>query len=114
MNNQLRKLNCYFHNVILQQRVLASQSADTLRKLAEKASDAEVKVQQLDKLRPIYGDYQKLSNELIPAAEKNLEELRQEKARLTDAHEDVQIYHSCSSYFMTLACHVMAPQKSAP
>ncbi|KAG0587113.1 hypothetical protein KC19_2G141300 [Ceratodon purpureus] len=77
------------HNFVKKQRVLASQSADTLRKLAEKASDAEVKVQQLDKLRPIYGDYQKLSNELIPAAEKNLEELRQEKARLTDAHEDM-------------------------
>lgn len=107
-SNQLRKLTYCFYNVILQQRVNASNSSDAMRVLAAKAQDADVKVQQLDKLRGVHDDYQKLSNELIPAAEKNLDELRQERARLTEAHEDVQIYHSCSSLFVILSCHVVA------
>lgn len=93
--------------MILQQRAKASNTADILRELAKGASEAEVKTQQLDKLRGVHDDYQKLSNELIPAAEKSLEELRQEKARVTDAHEDVQIYHSCSSLLVLPSCHVM-------
>lgn len=74
---------------VRKQRINASSYTDKLRESAAKAQEAEVKVQQLDKLRAIHDDYQKLSNELIPAAEKNLDALRQEKARLTDAHEDM-------------------------
>lgn len=74
---------------VKKQRVNASNSSDAMRVLAAKAQDADVKVQQLDKLRGVHDDYQKLSNELIPAAEKNLDQLRQERARLTEAHEDM-------------------------
>ena len=95
-------------NAILQQRVSASNSSDKLRGLAAEATEADEKVQQLDKLRVVYDDYQKLSNELISAAEKNLEELKQEKARLADAHEDVRIHHSFS--FLLLFRPVMLGQ----
>lgn len=90
--------------MILQQRINASSYTDKLRESAAKAQEAEVKVQQLDKLRAIHDDYQKLSNELIPAAEKNLDALRQEKARLTDAHEDVKLNRSFSLSFV-LSCY---------
>jgi len=88
-------LTCCFYNVILQQRVRASGYTDQLREHARHTAEAEMKVQSLDKLRAVHDDYQKLSNELIPAAEKNLVELRREKDKLTDAHEDVQIFRCC-------------------
>lgn len=51
-----------------------------------------MKLQSLDKLRAVHDDHQKLVNELIPAAEKSLVELKREKEKLTDIHEDVRLY----------------------
>lgn len=73
----------------VQQRVKASSTADRLRDLATQSSDAEIKVQQLEMLRVVQEDYQKLVKELIPAAEKALDQLAEEKARFSDAHDDV-------------------------
>lgn len=75
--------------MVLQQRLEASGITDTVRKHASLASEADMKVQALEKLRAVHDDYQKLSNELIPAAEKSLVELRRQKDSLTETHEDV-------------------------
>lgn len=73
----------------LQQRVKASGYSEQLREHARLTAEAEMKVQSLDKLRAVHDDHQKLVNELIPAAEKSLVELKREKEKLTDIHEDV-------------------------
>lgn len=99
-SHQSWMLTCCFFNVILQQRVQSSDYTDQLREHARLTAEAEMKVQSLDKLRSVYDDHQRLSNELIPAAEKSLVELRREKEKLTDAHDDVQIFRSC--FFLSI------------
>lgn len=82
----------------------ASGYSEQLREHARLTAEAEMKVQSLDKLRAVHDDHQKLVNELIPAAEKSLVELKREKEILTDIHEDVRYYFS-SFFFLTYRCN---------
>lgn len=63
---------------VKKQRVKSSSTADRLRELASHYSQAESKVQQLEKLRPVYEDYVKLVLNTVPSSEKLIADLEQE------------------------------------
>ena len=73
----------------LQQRIKSSSTADHLRELASHYTQAEAKVQQLEKLRPLYEDYVKLVLKTVPATEKITMELEQELESKSQALNDV-------------------------
>ena len=73
----------------LQQRVKSSSTADHLRELASHYTQAEAKVQQLEKMRPLYEDYVKLVLKTVPATEKMTMELEQELESKSQALNDV-------------------------
>ncbi|CAK9190573.1 unnamed protein product [Sphagnum troendelagicum] len=75
-------------NFVKKQRMKASSTAEKLRHYAALVANAETRVQQLDKLRVVHDDYQKLVGDLIPATEAALKQLLEEKPRLTEVHED--------------------------
>ena len=85
----LHYILCNNPPLCLQQRADAAKQKDTLRDKAVKVAEAELKVQQLDNLRTPYDEYQKLVNELIPGAEKVLDQLSNESAGLNEAYNDV-------------------------
>lgn len=72
-----------------QQRVKSSSTADRLRELASHFSQAESKVQQLEKLRPVYEDYTKLVMSTVPATEKLIADLQEEHESKSRALNDV-------------------------
>jgi hypothetical protein len=73
----------------IQQRVKSSSTADHLRELASHYTQAEAKVQQLEKLRPLYEDYVKLVLKTVPTTEKMTVELEQDYQTKIQAMNDV-------------------------
>ena len=66
---------------MVQQRTKSATSAERVRELAMHSSGADASFQQLDKLRSVYDEYVKLGKELIPATDKLLEELTEDRER---------------------------------
>ncbi|KAL2506407.1 DNA repair protein RAD50 [Abeliophyllum distichum] len=74
---------------VKKQRVKAASSAEHMKVLAMESSNTDFRFQQLDKLRMVYEEYDKIGKETIPLAEKNLEELNEELDQQNQAHDDV-------------------------
>lgn len=74
---------------VKKQRVKSSSTAERLRELAVNYSQAEAKVQQLEKLRPVYEDYVKLVVNTIPTTEKLIADLVQEYENKSHALDDL-------------------------
>lgn len=62
-----------------------------MKVLAMESSNADFQFQQLDKIRMVYEEYDKISKETIPLAERNLKELNEELDQQNQAHDDVII-----------------------
>ncbi|KAI5081778.1 hypothetical protein GOP47_0001521 [Adiantum capillus-veneris] len=80
---------------VKKQRIKSSSTADRLRELASHYSQAESKVQQLEKLRPVYEDYTKLVLNTVPATEKLIAELQEDyesKSRALHDLEDLSVH----------------------
>ena len=67
----------------------AASSAEHMKVLAVESSSADSHFQQLDKLRMVFEEYVKLSNETIPNAEKELHQLNEELDEKSQALDDV-------------------------
>ncbi|KAM7486104.1 hypothetical protein LguiA_002113 [Lonicera macranthoides] len=74
---------------VRKQRVKAVSSAEHMKVLAVESSNADSYFQQLEKLRIVYEEYTKIGKDIIPVAEKNLNELNIELEEKTQAHDDV-------------------------
>ncbi|XP_031481763.1 DNA repair protein RAD50 [Nymphaea colorata] len=74
---------------VRKQRVKNANSMEGLKLLAISSSNADAHFQQLDKLRTVYEEYVKLSNEAIPSTERNLKELAEELQNKIVAFEDL-------------------------
>ncbi|CAK9149109.1 unnamed protein product [Ilex paraguariensis] len=74
---------------VKKQRVKAASSAEHMKLLAVDSSSADSHFQQLDKLRMVYEEHTKIIKEAIPLAEKNLNELKEELDKKTQALDDV-------------------------
>lgn len=72
-----------------QQRVKASTTGEQAKVLAAESSNADSIFQQLDKLRSVFEEYSKLTNEIIPEAEKSLQEYTEEFEQKSEALDDV-------------------------
>lgn len=77
----------------LQQRVKAASSAEHMKVLATESSIADSFFQQLDKLRMMYEEYNKIGKETIPNEERSLNELTKELDEKTQALDDVRYSH---------------------
>lgn len=60
-----------------------------MKVLAVESSSSDSHFQQLDKLRMVFEEYVKLSNETIPNAEKELHQLNEELDEKSQALDDV-------------------------
>lgn len=67
----------------------AASSAEHMKVLAVESSSADSHFQQLDKLRMVFEEHIKLSNETIPNAEKVLHQLNEELDEKSQAFDDV-------------------------
>lgn len=74
---------------IKKQRVKASSTGEHLKALAVESSNADSVFQQLDKLRAVFEEYSKLTTEIIPLAEKTLQEHTEELGQKSEALDDV-------------------------
>ncbi|XP_073299682.1 DNA repair protein RAD50-like [Primulina huaijiensis] len=74
---------------VKKQRVKATSSAEHMKVLAVDSSNADFHFQQLDKLRVVYEEYVKTGKELVPLAEKNLDELKEELDQKNQALDDI-------------------------
>ncbi|KAG8369606.1 hypothetical protein BUALT_Bualt14G0031100 [Buddleja alternifolia] len=74
---------------VKKQRVKATSSAEHMKVLAADSSNADFRFQQLDKLRVVYEEYIKTGKELIPLAEKNMNQLNEELDQKNQALDDV-------------------------
>ncbi|KAJ0606193.1 putative DNA repair protein Rad50 [Helianthus annuus] len=74
---------------VKKQRVKSATSAERMKSLAVESSEAESNYQQLEKLRLLYEEYNKICKESIPIAEKNLIDLKDELEQKSQALDDV-------------------------
>lgn len=74
---------------VKKQRVKAASSADRMRSLAAESSEAESNFQQLERLRLMYEEYNKVCKESIPLTERTITELKEELEQKTQALDDV-------------------------
>ncbi|KAI4378799.1 hypothetical protein MLD38_016230 [Melastoma candidum] len=74
---------------VKKQRVKAASSAEHMKVLATESSIADSFFQQLDKLRMMYEEYNKIRMETIPNEERSLNELNKELDEKTQALDDV-------------------------
>ncbi|KAL8136932.1 hypothetical protein V2J09_002933 [Rumex salicifolius] len=74
---------------VQKQRATASSKAERTRALAAQSSSADSIFQQLDKLRVIYEEYEKINKDTIPSSEKNLDELNEELEQSSQALDDI-------------------------
>ncbi|CAH8282647.1 unnamed protein product [Eruca vesicaria subsp. sativa] len=65
-------------NFVKKQRAKASTTGDHVKALAAESSNADSIFQQLDQLRSVFEEYTKLTDEIIPFAEKSLQEFTEE------------------------------------
>ncbi|XP_020884073.1 DNA repair protein RAD50 [Arabidopsis lyrata subsp. lyrata] len=77
------------NSFVKKQRVKASTTGEQLKKLAVESSNADSVFQQLDKLRAVFEEYSKLTSEIIPLAEKSLQEHTEELGQKSQALDDV-------------------------
>ncbi|ESQ51785.1 hypothetical protein EUTSA_v10016151mg [Eutrema salsugineum] len=78
-------------NFVKKQRITASNTGDRLKVLAAESSNADSIFQQLDKLRSVFEEYSKLTNEAIPLTEKSLQEYTEELEQKSQAFDDVLV-----------------------
>ncbi|CAH2059850.1 unnamed protein product [Thlaspi arvense] len=76
-------------NFVKKQRAQASTTGEHLKVLATNSSNADSIFQQLDKLRSVFEEYSKLTNEIIPLAQKSLQEYTEELEQKSEALDDV-------------------------
>nr|VDC88720.1 unnamed protein product [Brassica oleracea] len=76
-------------NFVKKQRAKASTTGDHVKALAAESSNADSIFQQLDKLRSVFEEYTKLTDEIIPLAEKSLQEFTEELEQKSEALDDV-------------------------
>ncbi|KAF8096059.1 hypothetical protein N665_0318s0012 [Sinapis alba] len=76
-------------NFVKKQRAKASTTGDHVKALAAESSNADSIFQQLDKLRSVFEEYTKLTDEIIPLAEKSLQEYTEELEQKSEALDDV-------------------------
>ncbi|KAF8056799.1 hypothetical protein N665_1267s0002 [Sinapis alba] len=76
-------------NFVKKQRAKASTTGDHVKALAAESSNADSIFQQLDKLRSVFEEYTKLTDEVIPLAEKSLQEYTEELEQKSEALDDV-------------------------
>lgn len=62
--------------------------ADRLRILSGESAEADQKLLQLERLRPVYEEYMRL-NDLIPSEQRIVEGLSQDRDALAEAQVDV-------------------------
>ncbi|KAK4483342.1 hypothetical protein RD792_010528 [Penstemon davidsonii] len=74
---------------VKKQRAKATSSAEQIKVLAVDSTNADFHFQKLDKLRTVYEEYVKTCKEMIPLAEKNLNELNEELDQKNQALDDV-------------------------
>ncbi|KAL4192604.1 hypothetical protein AMTRI_Chr06g195080 [Amborella trichopoda] len=74
---------------VRKQRAKSASSAERVKELAVHSSDADVVLQQLDKLRTVHEDYIKLVKETIPSTEKKLKELEEDHDHKSQALDDL-------------------------
>ncbi|KAH6555623.1 hypothetical protein KP509_1Z239700 [Ceratopteris richardii] len=75
---------------VRKQRAKSASTADRLRELASHYSQAESRVQQLEKLRPVYEEYMKLVLSTVPSVEKLITDLREDHANKSQALTDLE------------------------
>lgn len=68
----------------------AASSAEHMKVLAMETSNVDSVFQQLDKLRVSYEEYVKIGRDVIPPAEKSLNDLKEELDQKTQALDDVR------------------------
>ncbi|CAA7027279.1 unnamed protein product [Microthlaspi erraticum] len=78
-------------NFVKKQRVKATTTGQHAKALAAESSNADSIFQQLDKLRSVFEEHSKLTNEIIPQAEKSLQEYREELDQKSEALDDVLV-----------------------
>lgn len=71
----------------IRQKGAATAAARSTYKAAK--DEAEQKLQNLEKLRTVYDENEKLNRVLIPAAERTVEELTEEQERVSVPYDDV-------------------------
>ncbi|KFK31167.1 hypothetical protein AALP_AA6G077500 [Arabis alpina] len=76
-------------NFVKKQRLKFSNTGERAKELLAEASKADTIFQQLDKLRSVFDEYSKLSSEIIPLAEKALQEHTEELDQKSEALDDV-------------------------
>ncbi|XP_056858018.1 DNA repair protein RAD50-like [Raphanus sativus] len=76
-------------NFVKKQRAKASTTGDHVKALAAESSNADSIFQQLDNLRSVFEEYTKLTDEIIPLAEKSLQEFTEELEQKSEALDDV-------------------------
>ncbi|KAG2332824.1 hypothetical protein Bca52824_004004 [Brassica carinata] len=74
---------------VKKQRAKASTTGDHVKALAAESSNADSIFQQLDKLRSVFEEHTKLTDEIIPLAEKSLQEYTEELEQKSEALDDV-------------------------
>ncbi|CAN8315648.1 unnamed protein product [Cochlearia groenlandica] len=74
---------------VKKQRVKASSTGEHVKILSAESSTADSIFQQLDKLRSVFEEYTKLTNEIIPLAEKSTQEYTEELEQKSQALDDV-------------------------
>lgn len=74
---------------VRKQRTNASGKAESMKALAAESSSADSIFQQLDRLRIVYEEYEKICKATIPSAEKNLDELNEELEQKSQALDDI-------------------------
>ncbi|KAK1259931.1 DNA repair protein RAD50 [Acorus gramineus] len=74
---------------VKKQRKKSASSAEHMKVLALESSNSESHFQQLDKLRILFEEYVKLAKETIPLAEENLQQLREDLNRKSQALDDI-------------------------
>lgn len=74
---------------VKKQRVKAASSAEHMKVLAMETSNVDSVFQQLDKLRVSYEEYVKIGRDMIPPAERTLNDLKEDLGQKSQALDDV-------------------------
>ncbi|KAK4766674.1 hypothetical protein SAY87_008316 [Trapa incisa] len=76
---------------VKKQRVKAASSAEHMKGLAVESSNADSQFQQLDKLRTVYEEWVKIGKDMIPLAQKSLNDLSEELDKKSAALDDILV-----------------------
>ncbi|KAJ7547995.1 hypothetical protein O6H91_08G112800 [Diphasiastrum complanatum] len=98
---------------VKKQRMKSSSTGERLRELASQFSVADTKVQYLEKLRPIYEEYQKITSDLLPAAEKLEEKYKIDFQNRMEDRDDILGLLAQSKAELEAAEELKAPSETA-